>query len=78
MPLESGRMLFLTAMSPCALRWDEESIELMPFDTVVIPASMENAVLEGNAKLLMSSLPAREALRAELGYRAGNVAGLMD
>ena len=28
MPLESGRMLFLTPMSPCTLRWGDEALEL--------------------------------------------------
>jgi mannose-6-phosphate isomerase len=78
MPLESGRMLFLTPMSPCTLRWGDESLELAPFDSVVVPAALEGAVLEGNTKVLMSSLPNQEALRAELGYRASNVAGLVD
>lgn len=78
MPLESGRMLFLTPMSPCTLRWDDESLELNAFDSVAVPAALEGVVLEGETKVLMSSLPNREALRAELGYRAENVAGLMD
>ena len=76
MPLESGRMLFLTPMSPCTLHWGDESLELAPFDSVVVPAALEGAYLEGNTKVLMSSLPNQEALRAELGYRASNVAGL--
>ena len=78
MPLESGRMLFLTPMSPCVLRWGEESMELNAFDSVVIPAALEGVALEGDTKVLMSSLPDREKLRAELGYRAEDVAGLMD
>ena len=78
MPLESGRMLFLTPLSPCKLRWGEEGMALNAFDTVVIPAALEGAALVGETKVLMSSLPDREALRTELGYRAENVAGLMD
>lgn len=78
MPLESGRMLFLTPMSPCALSWGGESLALNPFDSVLVPAALQDVVLEGDAKVLMSSLPDREALRAELGYRAENVAGLVD
>ena len=78
MPLESGRMLFLTPMSPCTLKWGDEEMELNPFDSVVIPAALEGVVLEGDTKVMMSSLPDREALRAELGYRAENVAGLME
>ena len=34
--------------------------------------------LEGNTKVLMSSLPDRETLARELGYRAEDVAGLTD
>lgn len=78
MPLESGRMLFLTPMSPCTLSWLEGELELNAFDSVLVPAALEGAALHGETKVLMSSLPAREALRAELGYRAENVAGLMD
>lgn len=78
MPLESGRMLLLTPMSPCIIRWDAESLELNPFDSVLIPAAMEGVVIEGNAKILMSCLPDKNALKAELDYRAENVAGLLD
>ncbi len=77
MPLESGRMLFLTPMSPCVLKWGDEEMELAPFDSVVVPAGL-STVLEGSTKVLMSSLPNQEALRTELGYRASNVAGLAD
>ena len=51
---------------------------IMTTEPKFIPNEAVGIDLEGNAKLLMSSLPAREALRAELGYRAGNVAGLID
>ena len=76
MPLEPGRMLFLTPMPPCPMRRGDETLELAPFDSVVVPASLEGTVIEGNTKVLMSSLPNQEALRTELGYRASNVAGL--
>lgn len=78
MPLSCGRMLFLTPMAPCTLRWGEEALELNAFDSVVVPAQLEDVVLEGETKVLMSSLPDQEALRAELGYRAENVAGLVE
>lgn len=78
MPLESGRMLFLTPLTPCELRWGEESMELKAFDSVLVPAGLVGVSLVGETKVLMSSLPDREALKAELGYRAENVAGLMD
>ena len=78
MPLESGRMLFITPLTPCVLRWGDEEMTLKAFDSVLVPAALEGVVLEGETKVLMSSLPDREALRKELGYRAENVAGLMD
>ncbi len=72
-------MLFLTPMSPCTLRWgDGESMLLDAFDSVLVPAALEGVLLEGETKVLMSSLPDRPALIAELGYRAENVAGLLD
>ena len=78
MPLESGRMLFLTPMSPCEIAWDGGSLALNPFDSVLVPASLEGVALRGETKVLMSSLPDRVSLRETLGYRAENVAGLMD
>ena len=78
MPLASGRMLLLTPLGECTVRWGEESMALTPFGTVIVPAALEGVVIEGNTKVLMSSLPDRDALREELGYRAENVAGLMD
>ena len=46
MPLESGRMLFLTPMSPCTLRWGDEALELNAFDSVVVPAQLEGVLLD--------------------------------
>ena len=79
MPVCDGRMLFLTPLGPCTLRWGDEELELAPFDSVLVPAAMEGLTIESDdCKVLMSSLPNREALRAELGYRAENVAGLTE
>ena len=78
MPLESGRMLFLTPLSPCMLCWPGGELILDAFNSVLVPAALEGTVLEGSTKVLMSSLPDRPALIAELGYRAENVAGLLD
>lgn len=78
MPLESGRMLFLTPLTPCVLRWGDDEMTLNAFDSVLVPAALEHVALEGETKVLMSSLPDREALRKALGYRAENVAGLVD
>lgn len=78
MPLESGRMLFLTPLSPCVLRWGDEEMELKAFDSVLVPAQLEGVALVGETKVLMSCLPDRPKLIEELGYRAENVAGLVD
>lgn len=81
MPLSDGRMHFVTPLAPCRLTWGDEALELNPFDTVVIPAALEDVTIEcdgGDGKALMSSTSNREALRAELGYRAENVAGLCE
>lgn len=78
MPVSDGRMLFLTPLGPCTLRWGDEALELSPFDSVLVPAGLEGVAIESDdCKVLMSSLSDREALRAELGYRAENVAGLV-
>ena len=79
MPLEGGRMRFLTPLAPCALTWgDGEQLELAPFDSVLIPAAMEDVAVVGDAKLMMSSPSDRPALIEALGYRAENVAGLVE
>ena len=79
MPIDDGRMLFITPFGPCKLRWEDEELDLMPFDSVLIPAGMKGVTIESeDCKVMMSSLSNREALRAELGYRAENVAGLME
>ena len=78
MPLSSGRMCFLTPMSPVTLRWADDSLELNPFDSVLVPAQMEGVALEGEGKVLLSGTPDQAALREELGYRAENVAGLVE
>ena len=70
MPLASGRMLLLTTMSECTLHWGDDALALKPFDTVVVPAALEDVSLSGNTKVLMSSLSDREKLREELDYRA--------
>jgi hypothetical protein len=71
-------MLFLTPMGACTLHWGEEEMALDAFDSVLVPAGLEGVALEGDTKVLMSCLPDREKLIAELGYRAENVAGLME
>ena len=77
MPLESGRMLFLTPLTECLLRWKDGEMTLNPFDSVLVPAALEQVELQGDTKVLMSCLPDRQKLICELGYRAENVAGLV-
>ena len=79
MPLCDGRMLFITPLGSCTLKWGEEEMELAPFDSVLIPAGMEDVRIESDdCKVLMSSLPNQELLKTELGYRAESVAGLTE
>ena len=61
MPLEDERMLLLTALAPCTLRWGGERMVFDPFPTVVIPAALEGVAVVGNAKVLMSSLSDRRS-----------------
>ena len=78
MPVSDGRMLLLMPLGPCALRWGEEALELMPFDSAIIPAELADVRVESDdCKLLMASLPRQDALKSELGYRAESVSGLM-
>lgn len=76
MPLESGRMLFLTPLGACKLSWPDGELDLLPGESVVVPAALKNVVLSGHLPVLCSCLPDQEALRDALGYRASDVAGL--
>lgn len=78
MPLPEGRMLFLTPTAPCILTWEEGTLPLQPFDSVLIPAAMGGVRIEGTLKAFLSSLPDQNALRQELGYRSDCVAGLVE
>lgn len=76
MPLPSGRMQLVTAMSPCSVKWDGGCEELMPGESVLVPAVCENVHLIGRAQAILSSTPDQAALREALGQRASAVAGL--
>ena len=78
MPLEEGRMYFVTPMQPLTLTWPRGEITCAAFDSILIPAGLAGVSMQGEGKALVSSTPAREALREALGYRAGDVAGLVD
>lgn len=77
MPLHDGRMHLITPLAPCKLCWANESIELLPFESAIIPAALEDVFIESeDCKLFCTSPSDREWLKNELGYRAENVAGL--
>ena len=76
MPLESGRMLFLTPLGACKLYWDGGEMDLVPLESILIPAALSGVAIEGRLPVLMSTTPDHEALKAQLGYRAAAVAGL--
>lgn len=78
MPLMGGRMLFVTPTQSMTLAWPGGEITCAPFDSILVPAQLEGVSIRGDGKALVSTTPDREALRAALGYRAENVAGLID
>ena len=78
MPLDFKYMAFVTPTAPCTMGWEGGEIELNPFETVFIPASCRGAYIRGRLTALLSTLPEQDKLRAELNYRAENVAGLTD
>ena len=78
MPLSFPKMAFVTPLGPCELSWDGGSMELAPFETALIPACQNTVRIKGRLPALCSTLPDRESLRAGLGYRAEDVAGLTE
>lgn len=78
MPLSFSKMAFITPMAECKVGWDGGEMTLAPFETAFIPASCEGAYVEGRLPVMCSTLPDREALKEELGYRAEIVAGLTE
>ncbi len=78
MPLPEGRMLLITALGPCLIKWPGGALDLAAFDSVLIPAGLAGAVISGRLSALCASVGDRESLKEALGYRAGSVAGLTD
>lgn len=76
MPLESGRMLLLTALGEAEIRWPEGAFALSAGESCLIPACTEKVSVCGHSAVMCASTPDRDALRAALGYRAELVAGL--
>ena len=52
--LPSGRMLFLTPVSGCTLRWDTGTQPVAPFRSVLIPAGMKSVTLSGTGRVLVA------------------------
>ena len=77
MPLSFKYMAFVTPLDECRIGWDGGEWTLKPFETALIPASVKGVFMGGRLTALCSTLPDREALKAQLGYRAENVAGLV-
>ncbi len=78
MPLKSGRMLLITSLGETEVAWVDGGFTLAPGESALIPACMSGVTLSGRTTVMCSSLPDREALKNELGYRAELVAGLTE
>lgn len=52
--LTSGRMRFLTPMAACTLRWGDNSAELAPYQSALIPAGMDSVEIIGSGQVLMA------------------------
>ncbi len=78
MPIDAGRMRFLTAMGRCTLSWADGRMELLPGETVVVPAKCADVCIEGKLSVLCSSLPDQENMRREMGNRQYEIAGLCE
>ncbi len=76
MPLESGRMLLLTALGEAEISWPEGKLTLEAGESCLVPACCQNVAVTAHAPVLCSTTPDRAALKKALGYRAELVAGL--
>lgn len=76
MPLEGGAMRALTPLDVCTLGWAEGELSLRPGQSVLLPAALEGAWVEGRLPVLMGALPDKARLSGLLGARAGLVMGL--
>ena len=52
--LPSGEMLFMTPTKACNICWGENSQELAPFQSVLIPAQMGSVEVSGSGRVLLS------------------------
>ena len=76
MPLETGRMLLLTALGEAEVRWPDGSFPLNPGESCLVPAALEGVILSGRTAVMCATTPDQTTLREQLGYRAELVAGL--
>jgi len=76
MPLESGRMLLLTALGEAEVKWADGSFTLNPGESCLVPAALEGVSVCGRTAVMCATTPDRPSLREALGYRAELVAGL--
>lgn len=75
MPLAKGQMRLITSLGSGTLGWEGGNLSLLAGDSVLVPADTQ-AWVEGDLSLLMSLPGDRVGLKALLGDRAGQVAGL--
>ncbi len=75
MALDSGRMRLITALGSGVLGWEGGDLPLSAGDSLLVPADTK-AWVEGNLPMIMARPSDRAALKALLGERAGQVAGL--
>ena len=52
--LPAGKMLFVTPTEACTIYWDGNSLELTPWQSVLIPAEMQAVEVSGNGRVLLS------------------------
>ena len=52
--LPEGRMLFMTPTAECTIRWNGGSQDLVPWQSVLIPAGMSSVEVSGSGRVLLS------------------------
>ena len=52
--LPAGEMLFVTPTAGCTLRWEENSLDLAPWQSALIPACMGETKISGSGRVLVS------------------------
>ena len=52
--LSGGRMMFITPMAACTLRWGNDCLELAPYQSALIPAAMDSVEIAGSGRVLLA------------------------